>query len=71
MDGDRFARNTGSGLQGDSSLNMGSLAFIAQGTPPLITQVLQSLSEICRISMGNSMYVWTYSWTSFLVIGKK
>jgi hypothetical protein len=60
-----------SGLQGDSSSNMGSLAFNTQGTPPFVTQVLLALSEICRISMGNLMYIWTCSWTSFLVIGKK
>ena len=60
-----------SGLQGDSSLNMGSLAMYTQGTPLLITQVLQGLSEICRISMGNIMYIWTLLWTSFLVTGKK
>jgi len=60
-----------SGLQGDSSLNVGSLAFNTQGTPPFVTQVLLALSEICSISMGNLMYVWTCSWTSFLVIGKK
>jgi hypothetical protein len=60
-----------SGLQGDSSSNMGSLAFHTQGTPPFVTQVLLALSEICRISMGNLMYIWTCSWTSFLVIGKK
>jgi hypothetical protein len=60
-----------SGLQGDSSLNMGSLAINTQGTPLLVTQVLQPLSEICRISMGRIMYIWTCSWTSFLVIGKK
>ena len=71
MDGDPFARTTGSGLQGDSSLNMGSLAINTQGTPLLVTQVLQPLSEICRISMGRIMYIWTCSWTSFLVIGKK
>jgi len=60
-----------SGLQGDSSLNMGSLAIYTQGTPLFITQVLQRLSEICRISMGNIMYIWTLLWTSFLVTGKK
>ena len=60
-----------SGLQGDSSLNMGSLAINTQGTPLLVTQVLQPLSEICRFSMGNIMYIWTCLWTSFLVIGKK
>jgi len=60
-----------SGLQGDSSSNMGSLAFNTQGTPPFVTQVLLALSEICSISMGNLMYIWTCSWTSFLVIGKK
>ena len=60
-----------SGLQGDSSSNMGSLAFNTQGTPPFVTQVLLALSEICSISMGNLMYTWTCSWTSFLVIGKK
>ena len=64
-------KRTGSGLQGDSSSNMGSLAFNTQGTPPFVTQVLLALSEICSISMGNLMYVWTCSWTSFLVIGKK
>ena len=64
-------KRTGSGLQGDSSLNMGSLAINTQGTPLLVTQVLQPLSEICRISMGNIMYIWTCLWTSFLVIGKK
>ena len=71
MDDDQFARTTGSGLQGDSSLNMGSLAINTQGTPLLVTQVLQPLSEICRISMGRIMYIWTCSWTRFLVIGKK
>jgi hypothetical protein len=60
-----------SGLQGDSSLNMGSLAINTQGTPLLVTQVLHPLSEICRFSMGNIMYIWTCLWTSFLVIGKK
>ena len=60
-----------SGLQGDSSSNMWSLAFNTQGTPPFVTQVLLALSEICSISMGNLMYIWTCSWTSFLVIGKK
>ena len=70
MDDDQFARTTGSGLQGDSSSNMGSLAFNMQGTSHLFTQVLQRLSEICRISMGNIMYIWTSLWTSFLVIGK-
>ena len=63
--------NVVSGLQGDSSLNMGSLAIYTQGTPLLITQVLQRLSEICRISMGNIMYIWTFLWTSFHVTGKK
>jgi hypothetical protein len=65
------SKMTESGLQGDSSLNMGSLAINTQGTPLLVTQVLQPLGEICRISMGRIMYIWTCSWTSFLVIGKK
>ena len=72
MDGDLASNSkTESGLQGDSSSNMGSLAFNTQGTPPFVTQVLLALSEICSISMGNLMYIWTCSWTSFLVIGKK
>jgi len=71
MDDDQFARTTGSGLQGDSSLNMGSLAFYTQGTPPLVTQVLLAIGEICRISMANNMYIWASSWTDFLVTGEK
>ena len=72
MDGDLASNSkTESGLQGDSSLNVGSLAFNTQGTPPFVTQVLQRLSEICRISMGNYMYIWTSLWTRFLVTGKK